>query len=530
MAFLISGGAQVTLLAVTGKGTYHVSSGDGVSLSFQADSCFVGTVPAVTYRIIDQYDQHADSTYTAHVTNPSPPTVTPLTTTGIGPATQTVTAPQPGCVGSTTLLNGSNQPVTVLARPDGTYAVNPVTGVLTFAPAPGYSGTGSAVTYRVTDEQGQSAESSYTTTVTPPPPPTPSPLTSTGVGPAAQHVTAAVPTGGRAMLLDGVTPVSTLTVIGQGSYAVNTFSGVITFTPLPGYLGSATQVSYRVTDSYDQSASSTYTATVTEPAIPNPAALTSTGVGTAAQSRTVSIPQSGTVTLLAGLTPVITITVAGQGSYALDPTTGLIRFSPVNGFTGTATPADYNVTDSYGQTGSSTYTPTVTIPPRPTAEPLSSKGAVGTTQQQRVTIPPGGVVALLDNALPVTTVTAAGQGTFALNAATGVITFTPIAGYSGQPTPVTYQIRDAYGQSVRSTYAPDVIAAPATTTATVAPTATATASPIPSATTPITAAAGSLPYTGSNVIALTKLALLMILLGGALSAATRFRRRPRSHC
>ena len=529
MAFFVSGSTQVTSLTMPGKGTYYVTSGDGISLSFQATNCFVGTVPTVTYRLIDQYEQHADSTYTAHVTNPSPPTVSPLTSTGTGPARQTVTAPQPGCIGSTKLLDGNGHPVTTLTRSDGTYTVVPATGVITFSPAPGDSGTGATVAYRVTDQFGQHADSTYTTSVTPPAPPTASPLTSTGVGPSAQHVTVAVPADGHAMLLDGVHPVTKLTVAGQGAYSIATATGVITFTPEAGYLGTGTPVSYTVTDSYDQSATSTFTATVTEPAAPNPAALTSTATGTAIQSRTISIPDAGSVTMLDGSTPVALLVIAGEGNYALDPATGLIQFAPVNGYTGTATPVRYEVTDSYGQTGASTYTPTVTIPGPPSATPLKSSGTAGTSQQRKVAIPPGGAVTLIDDNKPVTTVTDPGQGTYSLDAATGVITFVPLAGFFGKPAPVTYRVGDAYGQSVRSTYSPTVTAAivsPTTAPATTAVNPTPTAAPGPT-TAAVPAASGSLPNTGSDVALLTQIALLLILFGAALTASTRYRRRPR---
>ena len=37
--------------------------------------------------------------------------------------------------------------------------------------------------------------------------------------------------------------------------------------------------------------------------------------------------------------PVTTRTIAGQGTYVLDPQTGLVTFTPVLGYMGTATPA-----------------------------------------------------------------------------------------------------------------------------------------------------------------------------------------------
>ncbi|WP_149239711.1 T9SS type A sorting domain-containing protein [Dyadobacter sp. 32] len=46
---------------------------------------------------------------------------------------------------------------------------------------------------------------------------------------------------------------------------------------------------------------------------------------------------------------------------------------------------------------------------------------------------------------PVTSVTIPGQGTYTVDVATGVITFTPIPGFSGTPTPVDYTVKDVNG-------------------------------------------------------------------------------------
>ncbi len=58
---------------------------------------------------------------------------------------------------------------------------------------------------------------------------------------------------------------------------------------------------------------------------------------------------------------------------------------------------------------------------------------------------------------PVTSVTIPGQGTYTVDVATGVITFTPIPGFSGTPTPVDYTVKDVNG----------VISNPSTITVTV---------------------------------------------------------------
>jgi outer membrane protein OmpA-like peptidoglycan-associated protein len=58
----------------------------------------------------------------------------------------------------------------------------------------------------------------------------------------------------------------------------------------------------------------------------------------------------------------VTTLVTANGTYVLDPTTGVISFVAVAGFVGTATPATYQVTDAYEFQANSTYTPTVTAP------------------------------------------------------------------------------------------------------------------------------------------------------------------------
>ncbi|AGL19613.1 OmpA family protein [Actinoplanes sp. N902-109] len=91
----------------------------------------------------------------------------------------------------------------------------------------------------------------------------------------------------------------------------------------------------------------------------------------------------------------------------------------------------------------------VTVPP--TAP--DSSGAGDETQTTTLPVPSGGSLTLLDAAgNPVTTVTVAGQGTYALDATTGTITFVPVAGFVGRATPVRYRLTDAVGSIVDGTY------------------------------------------------------------------------------
>ena len=121
-------------------------------------------------------------------------------------------------------------------------------------------------------------------------------------------------------------------------------------------------------------------------------------------------------------------------------------------------------------------TPTARAPARPTRPALSRAPAAPvapvltptapavTNQPQSTTAvdPTGGSVSLVDgNGDPATTVTVPGEGTFVLDPSTGVITFTPVLGFTGTPAPVDYRVTDAYDQFTDSTFAPSPVTAPA---------------------------------------------------------------------
>jgi CshA-type fibril repeat protein len=190
--------------------------------------------------------------------------------------------------------------------------------------------------------------------------------------------------------------------------------------------------------------------------------LTSTGTGGASQTVTLPIPSGGTVTLLdAQGNPQTLVTLPGEGSYALDPASGIVTFVPAQGFHGTGHGVTYEVQGSYGSVQASTYTPTVIAPVPPSAPALSSSGAAGSGQQQQITVPEGDTITLLDaGGNPTNTVTVPGQGTYTLDPTTGLLTFTPTAGFTGTTSGVRYRITDGYGQQTTGIYTPTVIPAP----------------------------------------------------------------------
>jgi CshA-type fibril repeat protein len=197
---------------------------------------------------------------------------------------------------------------------------------------------------------------------------------------------------------------------------------------------------------------------------PDPSALTTSGVGTAQHTTTVTPPAGGTVHLLDGTELVSTLVVTGVGTYTVDPATGEMTFDPEPGYSGTAPAVGYRVTDAYGQTGDNTWTATVTMPDAPMAPNLTSSGPIRTDQQVTLSIPTGGSVRLLDGSVAVSLLTVPGVGTYSLNTSTGVVTFTPTTLFRGVAPAVDYRVTDAYDQAAEGSYTPTVTLAALTAT------------------------------------------------------------------
>lgn len=81
-----------------------------------------------------------------------------------------------------------------------------------------------------------------------------------------------IPGGGTITLLDAAGLPATTVVVAEGTYALDTVTGIITFVPVAGFVGTATSVAYRITDAIGTVVDGTYTAVVTAPAPPSPPA------------------------------------------------------------------------------------------------------------------------------------------------------------------------------------------------------------------------------------------------------------------
>ena len=172
---------------------------------------------------------------------------------------------------------------------------------------------------------------------------------------------------------------TSLTVENQGTYTLNS-DGTVLFDPLPTFAGTATGITYQVSDTIGRIVTATITPTIT-PA-PNPSLVPDTSSGpfnTTQKSRVLGndlnnlAPLDPTSVKLckvdetAEIAPDCSLTslTTRDGSYFVEPKSGVVSFTPVRGFIGTATVVvSYAVTDVLGRKASTTYTPTVEAPIR----------------------------------------------------------------------------------------------------------------------------------------------------------------------
>jgi uncharacterized repeat protein (TIGR01451 family) len=160
-----------------------------------------------------------------------------------------------------------------------------------------------------------------------------------------------------------------------------------------------------------------------------------------------------------------TRTVAGQGTWSVD-TSGNVTFTPQAGFTHDPTPITYTVQDAGGRTSNQA---TITIDYVPVATNDSSSGnATGTAVTVPVLAndttgdtPVPSTVQIVGTPAPGVSLEVSGEGTWSVNTTTGAITFTPAPGFSGDPTPIQYTVKDAQGNtSNRATVTVDYVQFP----------------------------------------------------------------------
>ena len=503
-------------------GTYSIDSATGQVTFTPTDKSYTGVVTPAKVQAESSNGIKVDTTYTPEIV-PVTPTATPAETKDIQGATQTG---KPEFKGGTVTVDGVEKTVAinedVPATFDdgsttktvdgvGTYTVA-ADGTVTFVPEKSFVGTAPAVTVVREDKNGTKASATYTPTVTPVTP-TATPVETTGKQGQTQTGKPEFTEGDSRVPMNDDVPATfddgstTKTVDGVGTYTVAA-DGTVTFVPEPSFTGTAPAVTVVREDKNGTKASATYTPSVT-PITVTPTDKVSADVQNVPQTQTptfdLSNDKTAEITSKKLVDPATgqptdetTVTVAGEGTYTIDPTTGAVTFTPEKDFVGTATgvkvQATATITNADGKTSTitsdATYTPTV-VPAVPTATPATSKDIQGATQtgtptfagttvqvngqDKAITIKDNSYTLLDNDGNEVTSTPAYAAdgtteiGTYSIDPATGQVTFTPTdKSYTGKVTPVKVQAESSNGIKVDTTYTPEIV--PVTPTATPAET------------------------------------------------------------
>ena len=530
-------GKRATTVTTT-DGTYTVNPTTG-AVTFTPNADFVGNATPITVEGNVTFNDEAGNPVKVPVSNTYTPTVYGLdnvddTTTGkqgqpqksitgaerFSKLNDTSNTPDGTNVDLTTAkysLTGANDEGKVVVPNEGTYSIDPATGVVTFEPLPTFKGKAQGVTVNVTakatDSSGNQLDVTSSATYTPEveavvPTATPARTSGKQGQPQKEDAKKMFHKGDDTAPIDNTTirlvdpttnaEVTSLPAMKNGkqvgTYTLDPDTGIITFQPNPDFDGTPEPAKVTAADKNGTKVETTYTPTVT-PVEPTGTPVTSEGK----QGQ----PQTGKPTFTEGdPTAPITITedqpaqfidpATGEateakeipakdstgktvGKYTIDPLTGVVTFTPNKDFTGTPVPATVEVKDKNGTPAKATYTPTVN-PVVPRGEDVTSSGKQGQPQEGTPKFTQGDEVApitineqqpakFFDPAtkqpieateIPAKDETGKTVGKYTIDPLTGIVTFTPNKDFTGTPVPATVQVKDANGTPTTANYTPTV--------------------------------------------------------------------------
>ena len=517
------------------QGTYRIDKTTG-QVTFIPKSGYTGTADGIKVQATDENGETKDAKYTPKVTplTVTPENKTSKNIQGVPQeGTPTFTIPEGVTNASITSRklvdptdNTPKDSVTVEGK--GTFVIDE-TGKVTFTPVPSYTGEVPAIevqaTVTVTNEKNEPATITSKATYKPeivPVKPTAEASTTSDVQGKVQTSSIVLdteetgddkgktvnfnkgteqgPKGERTelnpdtlTLLNEAGEEVTSVTTPQGKYELDKANKTITFTPNKDFAGEATPVKVQIKDVNGTKVETTYTPTVIE-VTPTGKDSATTGPQGIAQTSPIVFNQKDeadntTVNFETGhervelkqdtLTlvnengeKVTTITVPEVGTYELKD--GVITFTPVKTFTGTAEGVTVQVEDENGKVVTKKYVPTVT-PVTPEGENAETEGPKAQPQtstivfdkkdednatvnfnkgHESVTLDPTTTTLVGKDGTPTTEVKVPGEGTYTL--ANNVITFTPEPEFAGKATGVTVQVKDVNGTVVTKTYTPTV--------------------------------------------------------------------------
>ena len=472
-------------LTVTGQGIYTIA--DNGDVTFNPEASFEGIPAPVTYQVADNRGAVDTATISININNP--PITEDDSDTTIENAEVTFNP-----LANDSDIDGNLVPESVIfvdppadsdlstdsktltVTGEGTYVIDPATGEVTFTPATDYSGTTTPVTYQVADNNDATNTAQISLTVSDAPvaeddspitnrntPITFNPLANDSGGDGTLDPSSVVfvnPPQGAVLSNND----KTLTVTGEGEYVIAD-NGEITFNPVTGYNGTPTPVEYQVSDNLGASDTGTIAVTINNPPVAeDDAAVTDEDVAVTFNPLTNDSDSDGVLepSSVVFVNPPAdstlsedgkTLSVDGEGEYAIAPDSGEVTFTSVADYSGTSTPVEYRVSDN--NDASDVGEIVIQVNDAPVAEddtaitnigvpvtinPLDndtdSDGTLDAASLVFINPPDDGTITEEGKTLTVT-----GQGVYTI-ANDGVVTFDPEANFEGVPAPVTYQVAD----------------------------------------------------------------------------------------
>ncbi len=418
-----SGTGSLASAVVTGPnhGTVSVSSSGG--FTYWASASYSGPV-SFTYADTDAWGQVSNS---ATVTITVTPVVQAMTAITVAGHVVHLTPSTPAGAGPFIFALDSLPPSS-----DGQATINSTTGVVTFTPAAGFTGTVPSFAYEVIDGHGDtSAAAAINIHVSLPGAPVSNDQSVTTS--AGSTLTVPASTGLLATATGTPPLTASLTQAAADGTAVVHADGSYSYTPNPGFSG-ADSFLYAVSDGYGQTSSAS---TVTIQVTPSASAVSGTG-STGTTTMTLPAPiLTGTGPFTCALTSTPSVS---SGTASIDPTTCAVSFTPAPGFSGPVPAFHYTVTDATGNSTAALVTLTI----RPTAAPFTATATNpgGTATTLQLPAPQG--TGPFSFEMVAGTASDPEYGTISLTT-TGQLTLTPPAGFSGPIPSFPYQVVDASG-------------------------------------------------------------------------------------
>ncbi|MBE7698656.1 beta strand repeat-containing protein, partial [Tenacibaculum finnmarkense] len=492
-------GVQNTLV-VPNQGTWTVDPATGI-LTFNPEDGFTQTPTDVVYTLTETSTGLTDTATVKAGYDEADPIATDDSSTGNTPGDDaTVKLLDNDTLSDGTPITDPSTQVTIDLDPttagvqntlvvpnEGTWTVDPATGILTFNPEDGFTQTPTDVVYTLTETSTgltdtATVKAGYTEVD-----PIATDDTSTGNTPGDDATIDVLdndklsdgteitdPSTQVTIDLDPTIPgvQNTLVVPNEGTWTVDPATGILTFNPEDGFTQTPTDVVYTLTET---STGLSDTATVKagyDEADPIATDDTSTG-NTPGDDATVNLldndklsdgspitdPSTQVTIDLDSTTPGVqnTLVVPNQGTWTVDPATGILTFNPIDGFTQTPTDIIYELTEtSTGLIDTATVKAGYTeVDPIATDDSSTgntpgddatvklldndklSDGTEITDPSTQVTIDLDPTTAGVQNTLVVPN-----EGTWTVDPATGILTFNPEDGFTQTPTDVVYTLTE----------------------------------------------------------------------------------------